>query len=766
MRVYKRSAKPASLLRKGDETETETEGESSSAPNSFNLPYVWGSRWNQTGNGRAPAYPIPKFGGSLVLKKHSPLAVHHDIPKEEGIFEIDMKNSSPIPARGAERAEGNIFFESLGLVSEPTAENLAKRLTLIGTILVRNIAYHKTVVVRYTLDDWNTTNDVLAHHEKSLVALPERFLLASLPLIEDAEGCPEGEERRREVVSRPRKFDDVLVEGGIPAWDRFRFEISLEKYESSIQQRTMWCVGKYSTASPTSGGGSLTPVGGEEWWDNNSGNNYRVSFLKKNVVENRVTEADKERKQNAAVDSGTSYRRNLVFSAPPVFTPSKPFPAPPQISSSLSYPVGATSARREHAAAAHFSLTQRLKNFGLTNYAAPSPANVSSSLTASKDEQDAKGSPSETSTAETSADSTPLQTPTQDGHGLRFQCKSGHDVNTNVLVHDGEPGRDDEDENTIRWGLRGGLQMQDGYPATIGPPPLTALNDDGHDSLHTEELIPPSTTSSNPMDIVKGRGRMTVEPEPSDLEPTPAHILGPGPEMGTSPPFSLLSGMELRNGMFASKQSSGLHWPWGGDSKEETTPTHPNIVAPTPTHVTPNGAHVRISSPIQGSSTPTPLLPQRKKAHHSHQVPSFSIGRSSSSSSKSGSSGSGSSSDTTNGKRSGSSRPKLVSPQPWPLPPQNQLRRVMSPPPPGSGPQRSFEIKAEDDNGAVAVNQAPSQSPPSNASPTELATSPSNDAVYQAFVRQWCFAQGPAPNVGVGPPGKSERMRTPDVVVR
>ena len=46
-------------------------------------------------------------------------------------------------------------------------------LTLTGALFA-----HKTIAGRYTLDDWLTTNDVLARHEKSLIALPERFLFA------------------------------------------------------------------------------------------------------------------------------------------------------------------------------------------------------------------------------------------------------------------------------------------------------------------------------------------------------------------------------------------------------------------------------------------------------------------------------------------------------------------------------------------------------------------------------------------------------------
>jgi hypothetical protein len=282
-------------------------------------------------------------------------------------------------------------------------------------------------------------------------------------------------------------------------------------------------------------------------------------------------------------------------------------------------------------------------------------------------------------------------------------------------------------------------------------------------------------SAANPMEIGKGRGR---EHEPLAWESTPSYDPHQAIEMGTSPPFSMLAGMELRNGMFASKETSGLHWPWGGESKQEsgeTTPTQPNIVAPTPKPVP---AHTRTSPPAQASSGPL-MPPQRKKSHqHSHslpnKVPTFSIGRTSSSSSISGSgsgSGSSSGSDTANGGRAlaknasfDASRPKLLSPQPWPLPPQGQLRRVMSPPP-GLASRRIFEMNAEGDE-AAAVNE-PSASP---SSPMEMPSpaSPANDAVYQAFVRQWCFAQGPAPNVGAGSPGRSGGVGplTPDVAVR
>lgn len=434
-----------------------------------------------------------------------------------------------------------------------------------------------------------------------------------------------------------------------------------------------------------------------------------------------------------------------------------------------------TAARREQTAASHAALTQRLKKFGFTNYAAPSP--VSSLPYAPRDDQDEVPSP-EISTANTSTDSTPLQTPTQDGSRFHFDGKPEHDVNANVLVHDDdEPGRDSEEERRLSWGLSGSLQMQDGHPATIIPPlpSLTVTSDKGvkydmDDPVPTPVAAAPST---NPMEISKHRGRATDEHEPSALSPTPAHTLSPPPtlsnglgiEMGTSPPFSLLAGMELRNGMFASKESSGPHWPWGGEStqeRRETAPTQPNIVAPTPQHVT-TGAHIRTSPPISISSNPL-MPPQRKKSQHpANKVPTFSIGRTSSSSSRSSSGSSGS--DTASGDKpsakNGSinvpSRPKLASPQPWPLPPQRWVKS----PPPSLGSRRIFE-----DNDATLPLPQPMLPPGLSEMQSPC---PSDDAVYQAFVRQWCFAQGPAPNVSAGSsPGKSERISplTPDVVVR
>lgn len=79
-------------------------------------------------------------------------------------------------------------------------------------------------MVRYTVDEWETVNDVLAWYD-----------------------------------------------GNREGWDRFKFSISLGA--QGLRERVMWLVGKYA-------GGAGEGVSGDavEWWDNNEGKNYRVGF--------------------------------------------------------------------------------------------------------------------------------------------------------------------------------------------------------------------------------------------------------------------------------------------------------------------------------------------------------------------------------------------------------------------------------------------------------------------------------------------------------
>ncbi|KAK0463634.1 putative phosphatase regulatory subunit-domain-containing protein, partial [Desarmillaria tabescens] len=131
VRMFNKSAKPASLLRsiQSSDAETETETEDGS------------SRITAT-----PRFPFPLTIPSYSL---SPL-------------------TDPVPSPTAPREGSNIILESLSLPQSTLA--------LKGTLLVRNISYEKLVYVRFTLDEWQTTSEVAARYQTSLPSLPQAVL--------------------------------------------------------------------------------------------------------------------------------------------------------------------------------------------------------------------------------------------------------------------------------------------------------------------------------------------------------------------------------------------------------------------------------------------------------------------------------------------------------------------------------------------------------------------------------------------------------------
>jgi hypothetical protein len=86
-------------------------------------------------------------------------------------------------------------------------------------------------MVRYTIDEWETVNDVSGWYD-----------------------------------------------GNGDGWDRFRFSISLGG--QGLEERVLWLVGKYA--------GGVGERDAVEWWDNNEGKNYRVGFKKVVDQEERV----------------------------------------------------------------------------------------------------------------------------------------------------------------------------------------------------------------------------------------------------------------------------------------------------------------------------------------------------------------------------------------------------------------------------------------------------------------------------------------------
>ena len=102
---------------------------------------------------------------------------------------------------------------------------------LIGSVMVRNLAFHKVVVARFTLDYWKTTSEVMAEYS-----------------------------------------NDVRKEQRDDGCDRFSFNVKLED-QANLESKTMFFCVKYH-------------VNGHDFWDNNKRLNYQVDFSKKHMPQN------------------------------------------------------------------------------------------------------------------------------------------------------------------------------------------------------------------------------------------------------------------------------------------------------------------------------------------------------------------------------------------------------------------------------------------------------------------------------------------------
>ncbi|GHJ86695.1 hypothetical protein NliqN6_3097 [Naganishia liquefaciens] len=116
----------------------------------------------------------------------------------------------------------NVVLERAELPS-----NLNDPLVLRGSVLVRNVMFQKWVVVRFTLDNWQTVSEVSATH---VVHLPSQTT-------------------------------------GDEGWDRFTFAVKLEDLRRRIDEKQLLLCIRFS-------------VEGKEWWDSNDGSNYRFAFKK------------------------------------------------------------------------------------------------------------------------------------------------------------------------------------------------------------------------------------------------------------------------------------------------------------------------------------------------------------------------------------------------------------------------------------------------------------------------------------------------------
>ena len=102
---------------------------------------------------------------------------------------------------------------------------------LVGDVAVANIAFHKLVVARFTLDYWKTTSEVVADFNNDV--------------------------RRKHIND---------------GYDRFHFSIKLAD-QANLENKTMFFCVRYN-------------VNGQEHWDNNESINYQVDFSKKAKAQN------------------------------------------------------------------------------------------------------------------------------------------------------------------------------------------------------------------------------------------------------------------------------------------------------------------------------------------------------------------------------------------------------------------------------------------------------------------------------------------------
>ncbi|RMZ82137.1 hypothetical protein DV737_g2187, partial [Chaetothyriales sp. CBS 132003] len=131
-------------------------------------------------------------------------------------WEIRLPNFSPVRPEG--RRVQAVQVERIFLSSDNK--------NLIGCIAVQNLAFHKSVVTRFTFDYWKTTSELVAEFSHD--------------------------------VRRPQQNDGL---------DRFTFSLQLADQVNLANKTLFFCV-RYN-------------VNGQEFWDNNGGYNYQVDFCKK-----------------------------------------------------------------------------------------------------------------------------------------------------------------------------------------------------------------------------------------------------------------------------------------------------------------------------------------------------------------------------------------------------------------------------------------------------------------------------------------------------
>ncbi|KAF2164702.1 carbohydrate-binding module family 21 protein [Zasmidium cellare ATCC 36951] len=166
---------------------------------------------NQTRHFLQVDKPIAVSAGSSPVETYDS---ESEFPFEETKkSELDIRVGN-FPEDTFERKAKPVRVERIFLSSDKS--------TLVGVCAVRNISFQKLVVVRFTLDYWKTTSEVMAEYNNDPRSPPK-------------DGC-----------------------------DRFIFHIKLTD-QANIDSKTMLLCIRYN-------------VGGTEYWDNNNDRNYQIDF--------------------------------------------------------------------------------------------------------------------------------------------------------------------------------------------------------------------------------------------------------------------------------------------------------------------------------------------------------------------------------------------------------------------------------------------------------------------------------------------------------
>jgi hypothetical protein len=235
VRLFKQSARPVAVRFPPSETETETEPE---------LARVTVPRTDTpSANSRARRSPLNPQAETQPTRYDldAPGVPRQRDPSSMVLLE-SLRISSPHPSEPS-----------------PSTDETAPDVT--GTLVVRNAAYEKDVSVRFSLDDWHTSNEVRARYVG---------------------------------VDEPRSTPRPFTEPG-PEWDRFAFSIPLvgSGAPAAPDTRVLLIAARFS--APYIAAGAVSPYawcdasdphptawmgsgagGSGEWWDNNDGKDYRV----------------------------------------------------------------------------------------------------------------------------------------------------------------------------------------------------------------------------------------------------------------------------------------------------------------------------------------------------------------------------------------------------------------------------------------------------------------------------------------------------------